>query len=302
MSIPSARALVDDAHRHLLAWAAGAMREAGLPELEVLGDFPDDHVPRRPRLVLFPHRLEPWPKRAETGAPARMLQQRGIAAFPGAWGALADGLTAGLERLLPRARGGALLPRPPLAALPAGLGAWYRARGAPWVEADTGGGDGVERVCLPALGWRSPFVVRVFYIALAEMAPGAASPGVSALGALAVALNAAPTLPVRVPPRGEAAAVAGFAEALAGDLGGPEGAALREAAAAIRQPATWPLTLVPFPDIERDDVAALVRALGRRPQPALPLAVQIPLGAGPAFEPAGMVHVAAHTAPPEGVR
>lgn len=285
MSVRAARAVVDSAHVALIAWTAAVLREADLPELEVLGEFPDPAAGPRGRLVLYPYRLEPWPKRAETSAPTRMLQQRAAAAFPGAWGPLADGLTAGLERLLPRARGGALLPRPPLAALPPALAAWYRARGEPWV--DRSGGDADERACLPTLGWRSPFVVRVFYLVLAETAPGARSPGVSALGALAMAVNAARTLPVEVPAAGEAAAVASFAEALA------------EAAAAIRAPATWPLTLVPFPELERDDVAALMRALGRPLQPALHVAVQVPLGAEPVFEPAGVAQVTTRPAPPE---
>ena len=69
-------------------------------------------------------------------------------------------------------------------------------------------------------------------------------------------------------------------------------AELATATAALSAPARWNLTIVPFPELEHDDLAALCRAIGRPLRASVHLAVQIPLGAGPALSPAsGTAHV-----------
>lgn len=291
MSLAETRALLDLAHARLLAWSGELLAEADLPDMTVFGDFlaPGAPPPAGGSLVLYPYRLVPWPKRVESSSPGRMLNPRAPSAFPGPWSTIAAELGAALDAVLPRSADGRVLPRPPVARLPEPLAAWYRDRGEPWLIGDD--------ARLPSLGWRSPFVVRVYYLALASPAAGSRTPGVSALGALAVAINNDRTLPVEVPPDPVAVEVAGFVQALAACLPGGEAPALREAADAVCNPATWPLTLVPFPEIESEDVADLMRALGRPLQPVLHLAVQVPLGAGVVFEPSVQARMSTRAAP-----
>lgn len=270
------RNLCDFAHMALRAWLGERAAEAGYPGLPVADER--SAAGEGSRLLLWPYRLAPWPRRVEGTAEIPLLRvtdrQAGV---PEPWRQAGRRMTQALDALCPPLPSGRPQTSPPLAQLPPSLRAWYQAQGEGWRT----GAEGEERARLPALMWRPAFTMRTSYLVFAETPPGATEIGASLLCAVALALNRDRTLPVLLPGPAPEPALLGLLSALAEATSGPLAEELRASVAEIQAPATWNLTLVAFPDADREDWSAVARALGRPLSPCVSLALQLPLGSGP---------------------
>lgn len=277
-----ARGLVDAAHTRLLAWIGEVIGEAGYTGVEVVDDRAPAHSDGT-RLLIWPYRVVPWPRRVESTNDLPLLRvfdkQAGV---PTPWRALARLLTQALDEVVPPSPNGRPQPNPPLAVLPGPLAAWFRAQGEPWLTS----GEGEPRARLPMLMWRPAFLIRSSFLVFAEVAQGGSEIGMTLLATLALAVHRERTLSLELPGPAPEPALSALVEALGEAVAEPLAGELRSAVADLRAPARWNLTLVPFPDLEQEDLAALARAIGRPLRASVHLAVQVPLGAGPGLVPA----------------
>lgn len=276
----ASRARVDAAFARLEGWVAERLRLAGYPEIEVVDDRVSGPA-ERPRIALVPYRLIPWPRRVELAQDVALLRvsdrQAGV---PEPWRELARLLSEALADFAEVSPRGVI--PPVVESMAPALAAWYRAAGPDWVLT----GQDFTRARPPALMWRSSHTMRAQVLAFAEVPAGRPERPVSLLAALAEAATADRALDVELPGPAPTPELVSLVEALC--LGLPEALSegLSAALAQVQRPARWSLTLVPYPDLEAEDIGQLCRALGRPLRAAVPLVIQIPLGGGPVLTPA----------------
>lgn len=277
------RALLDRTHAGLLDWAAARLADAGYTEVPVV----DGKAPAPAevaRLALVPYRMAPWPRRIEnTGDLPLTRTSDKQAGVPPRWAELGRLIDEAFDALMPEVIGAAYPQPPRLSGLPAPLRSWYQKMGQAWLMGE--GSGALARV--PVLLWRPAFLVRSWYLALAEVPPGSADDlqPTSLLGVLALAVNWERSLDLELPGPAVPPELRRLMQALARVSGPDLRERIKEAVTSLEGPARWSLTLVPFPDLDREDLAGLMRALQRPLQPSIHLAVQVPLGAGPLLQP-----------------
>lgn len=277
------RGLLDATHQGLLAWAAARLAEAGYAEVPVV-DGAAEAEADGPRVALLPYRMAPWPRRIENTSdlPLTRTSDR-QAGVPARWSEVGQLIDEAFDVLMPEVVGAAFPTPPRLGALPKPLRDWYGRMGQAWLMGE--GPDALARV--PVLLWRPAFLVRSWYLALAEVPPGspASVQPTSLLGVLALAVNWERSLDLELPGPAVPVELRRLMQALA-RVSSPElRGRIKEAITSLEGPARWSHTLVPFPDLDREDLAGLMRALRRPLQPSIHLALQIPLGAGPLLQP-----------------
>lgn len=304
-------------HEAIMSWARGLLQDAGLETVEVYGQFPPSGTVSH-HVVLFPYRVQPEPKVAENapglsllGGPDRTADRVSFAPPP--WLTLGRTMTQALEVLFPgsapsvgrRSGGRGAMPFPPLRAMPRPFQDWYRAQptGAEehaWVITQ----EDEPYTCPPSLWWFPAITVTTRYIAVAgEPGRGTAertSAGVPmslpVLSVLATGLHLERVLYVRQPPLPLPEGLAGFVEALAASVTSAGDRAdqarraeiaeqLLQALAGVQEHATYPVMVMPIHDLNNHEFALIMQALQRPLQPALNLAVRLPLGAAASFGP-----------------
>lgn len=273
-------ARMDATLARLERWVRERLAEAGYAELEVVDDRHTE-APTAPRVVIWPYRLSPWPRRVEANQEVTLLRvtdrQAGV---PEAWRELGRRMTEALDGFGEQGPRGTTPPT--VESLPEKLRAWYTSAPPEWILT----GQGSARARPPALMWRAAHTLRVQFLLFVEVPPGRPERPLSLLTALAEAAQVDRTLDLELPGPAPEPALLGLIEGLCALLEPAAAEALRQSALALQRPARWPLTLVPFPDLDHEDLGQLCRAIGRPLRAAVSLAVQVPFGAGPALVPA----------------
>lgn len=300
--LADAAALVQGAHEALLVWTRDALDAAGLSDLPVVAGADPDR--ESPCLAVVPTQVGPWPKTVETAPNINLLGLGAdeTGAVPEHWRRFGRALTQGVERCWPMIETGGrsrFHPNPPLDALPAPLAAWYRARpeDGGWVLRADG------RVCarLPGLSWRPALTLRVNYLFIVLRAGREdVGRGLAALGALSLRLSLSRVLRLRQGPPATDPALGALAEALAASIGASPTDDLVSQLALLRGQVDHLLGLLPGASPSGEDLYELMRSLRLPLQPALPVALHLPLGAGPELNPGTAPSVATHRELPGG--
>ncbi len=293
--------VVSEVHDQLVGWSRKILRSAGLETLEVYGQFPPEGTTSS-YVVLFPYRLGPAPKVVETSqgmsllGPKRAIPEKG-SGVPWHWAELGRNLAEAMKLTFPVVGASKGYPRPhpapEIGMLPKPLQKWYKAQPEAGINSWTAPKGKATLARLPSLWWRPAFTMTTHYMAVANdggrgtserssMDAPIALPGLSVIAA---GLHLERTFKVRLPPLPVDPALWTMCDAYSKSVKGELGEKIMESAKALQEENLMSVQVVPVHDLTNMDFANLMQALQRPLQPALNLAVRMPLGADVALSP-----------------
>lgn len=293
--------VVSEVHDQLVGWSRGILRAAGLETLEVYGQFPPEGTTSS-YVVLFPYRLGPAPKVVETSqgmsllGPKRAIPEKG-SGVPWHWAELGRNLAEAMKLTFPVVGASKGYPRPHpapvISLLPKPLAEWYKAQPENGNDSWTSPKGKETLARLPSLWWRPAFTMTTHYMAVANdggrgtserssMDAPIALPGLSVIAA---GLHLERTFTARLPPLPVDPALWTMCEAYSKSVGGELGENIQKSAKSLQEENEMHVQVVPVHDLTNMDFANLMQALQRPLQPALNLAVRMPLGAAVDLKP-----------------
>lgn len=286
--------VVGQVHNQLVGWTRNSLRLAGLETVEVYGQFPADGTTAT-YVVLFPYRLGPAPKIVETSnginllGPKQPIPDKG-SFVPRDWAELGRCLSEAMRLSFPIINAKRGYPRPHPAPtidlLPKPLQKWYSKQDPDaemnWVARR---GDGLL-ARLPSMWWKPSFSMTIHYMAVANDGGRGTSQRTSmdapialpALSVIASGLHLQRNIKVTLPPLPVAPEIWGMSKAFGESVGGELGDKILGLIDTLQSDDHMTVQVVPVHDLTNMDFANLMQALQRPLQPALNLAVRLPLG------------------------